>query len=52
MGIKQPHAGILVLSHHASIQQAYRALDAFFSSDTMIANELHYFHPQRLWQRY
>jgi hypothetical protein len=51
-GTGRPHAGILVLSHHASVIQASHALDAFLSSGNPFANELHYYHPQRLWRQY
>jgi hypothetical protein len=51
-GTRRPHAGILVLSHHASVIQASHALDAFLSSGNPFANELHYYHPQRLWRQY
>jgi hypothetical protein len=52
MGAERTHAGILVLSHYASVRQASRALDAFLSSGNLSANELLYYHPQRLWRRY
>ncbi|MDQ2784421.1 MAG: hypothetical protein M3Y58_05410 [Chloroflexota bacterium] len=46
------HAGILVLSHHASVLQASLALDAFLSNGNLSANELHYYHPRHLWRKY
>lgn len=52
LGAGQAHAGILVLSHRASVRQASRTLDAFLSNGNPSANELHYYHPQRLWRRY
>ncbi len=52
MGIGQSHAGILVLSHHVSVQHACRTLDAFLDDGHPLANELHYYHPQRFWTQY